>query len=152
MGGPILAALVGQGVEVRRSGLPDAGNGLFATRDFRRHELVTEYQGVELPASSIRELVTEQGWARASHTISLRGPTVLDGLKDPKAAVGRGGASFANDARCPALTNAAFSWRAASRSEPHKSRVFLRAKRDIAAGEEIFVSYGSDYWDVRGGV
>ena len=28
-----------------------------------------------------------------------------------------------------------------------KGRVYLEAKRDIEAGEEILVGYGAEYWD-----
>ena len=43
-----------------------------------------------------------------------------------------------------------FAYRALFNCEYHvyKRRVFIRALRDIAAGSELFVPYGSEYWQV----
>ena len=77
------------GVEVRTSGLPGAGLGLFAVVNFERNARVTEYTG-EYHASQLSA-------ARVSlqtHMVHFRGITI-DGLKQPDPA--RGAGSFAND-------------------------------------------------------
>lgn len=48
---------VGFGVEVAPSSIPEAGMGLFASREFRRGELVTEYVGRIVSRSEAQELL-----------------------------------------------------------------------------------------------
>lgn len=81
-----------------------AGNGLWATRRYEKHELITEYQGKHIDHEKALKL-RKRG--RHTHVRVLNSMHLyIDGLKQPEA--GRGGASFANDARDPDLTNAMF--------------------------------------------
>jgi hypothetical protein len=152
-------ATIGHGVEARASTLgAEAGLGLFVTSPIAAGALITEYDGERIDWKTARE-------RSASHIRSVQKlRTAIDGLRVPE--TGRGGGSFANDTvllaqstttnivRSP--TNAAFvtlklkaddtEEAAFSNIAAERIAVALVATRDIAADEEVFVSYGDDYW------
>lgn len=132
---------IGNGVSVAPSGIPNAGNGLFAERAFCRGDVVTFMDGYTLSDRDVRDREPHQ----LSHVRTLMTHfLVIDGLKEPFE--GAGGGSFANDSLCPKRNNARFeTWRCDDLSR-FNTVIVLRAKRDISRGEEIFVSYGSTYW------
>lgn len=132
---------VGNGVSVSPSSIPNAGNGLFAERAFTRGDVVTFMDGFTLSDRDVRDREPHQ----LSHVRTLMTHfLVIDGLKEPFE--GAGGGSFANDSLCPKRNNARFeTWRCDDLSR-FNTVIVLRAVRDIAPGEEVFVSYGSTYW------
>lgn len=142
-------ASIGDGVEVRESTIPGAGYGLFAARAFARNEFITWMDGEEI---SRTEALARARAGRASHMRTLvYGFSALDGIREPVA--GAGGVSFANHPPSGTKPSAVFV-----NKEDHTGvamQIFLRATRDIATGEEIFVSYGAAYWatdpDIDGG-
>jgi hypothetical protein len=154
-------ATVGNGVEVGPSKLGlAAGNGVFATRPFKKNELITEYDGELLSYDEARRREKEQGWLAVSHyrAVILNWQT-LAGLRAPVA--GKGAASMINDAEpsiprlrdtMPKVTGdgqlVKNNVRFVSRWDEGvmRNRIFACALRDIAAGEELFVSYERDYW------
>jgi hypothetical protein len=122
---------IGQGVDVAPSSIVNAGNGLYAGRNFAKSAPITWFEGEILAFADAVALSTEQ----RSHARTLTANCeVIDGLRTP--IQGLGGASFANDGTFSQANNAQF----------HKlfvpDTVILRATCDIAVGEEIFVSYG----------
>lgn len=73
----------------------DAGLGLFTTEEFKCNAIITEYCGTFISHEQAHRL-REAG--RDSHVRALASQHQhIDGLKQP--VQGRGGASFANDAR-----------------------------------------------------
>ena len=143
-------ATVGNGVSVRRSLIPhpDANNGLFADRPFAAGAIITEYAG---------QILGREEAAKLKDKTYLRGLSsqhfVLDGLREPFH--GAGGASFANHS-APRGANAVFHRQISDYAGLPRGgifasteRVFLKAKRHIAANEEITVWYGKHFW-VRG--
>lgn len=148
------------GVEVRSSRIPGASLGLFATRSFAAREFITEYDGKRITTREAKQASV----ADQSHMRSLQpNTTVIEGLRVPEP--GRGGASFANDTinfdastpsqivRDDAAINAAFAKLRIKTQEPEfgvvaydRIAIVLMATRPIAAGEEIYINYGSDYW------
>jgi hypothetical protein len=133
---------VGNGIIISASTIGShAGNGLFADQLFLRNQCVTLYDGREATFDEAQKL-EKQG--KATHIRALDSHhTVIIGLTNHKRAKGRGGGSFANDARDSNLNNTKFR-KFSDRSG--KSRIYLQATRVILPGEEIFVSYGKDYW------
>lgn len=154
----------GCGVEIKLSSIAGAGRGLFAVKPFTVGEPITAYYG---------ELVThaESKKRNASHLRSLfamrfaiDGRYMLDGtpITEPETQLaGHGAAAFANDARDQEKNNAEFlkidspknlkaygtfasggPWQL----DPGESKIILYATKPIKAGQEIFVSYGDDYW------
>jgi SET domain-containing protein len=119
---------------VRRSVLPAAGKGLFTTKPIRKGARITEYKG------------RKTSWKNVDHRkgtnpyiFYVKRDLVIDALSYKNAK-----ARYANDARglkrIKGLTNNA-------RYIEEGKRVFIEAKKNIAAGDEILVGYGKEYWD-----
>jgi hypothetical protein len=159
-------ATLGNGIEVRQSTIAGAGLGVFATRAFAAGELVTQYAYTALVDA------TE---AKGDYKLSSFGNTgrVFLGVEEPRA--GLGGGSFVNDTldlaasavatdedatvaihyvrtRTPTCEDVAIvtrRQRASMRTEQvaiGQHGVALRALVPIAAGDELFMSYGNAYW------
>lgn len=132
---------VGAGLSVRDSQIPKAGNGLFADRAFAKGEVVTFVDGPVVSDTVVRD--RDQGLN--THVVTLMTHfLVVDALREPKLLCG--GGSFANDAMRKGAYNVRFEIWDCADVERFGKVVVLRALRDIAAGEEVFVSYGPGYW------
>jgi len=107
-----------------QSTIPEAGVGLFAKKDIKKGEKICEYIG-----KKIRRVPKD-----ARYCIKLRNGMYVDAI-DPNSGHGR----FSNDSLHKLLDNAEFV-------EDFANTVFLEATRDIKAGEEIFCSYGWEYY------
>lgn len=135
-------AAVGRGVEVLRSRLPNAGNGLFATRPFARGDVVTTYEG-ETDTANVRK--DAAGNYDKTYAIdhcdtgeTIYGVTDVERLR----ALGLGGGSFVNDALGAHPYNARFRGNA-------DGTIDVVALCDIAPLDEVYVSYGYSYWYSR---
>jgi len=142
------AKTLDNGVEVRKSSIPNAGKGLWSQGSpFRSNDFITEYDGMVISRSSALQLKQTK---KDTHCRGLGHHLVIDGLFKPKS--GRGGASFANDPRDPEMCNAIFVLKDTEigvkrDGESTLTRVFLRAIKDIPPHSEIFVSYGKGFWE-----
>lgn len=135
-------ATIGDGVELRCSGIPNAGLGLFATRAFRKNQWITVYEG-----NVVRR--TEPHGNVFTHWYTLLwGDQILDGLRsdmcpeylDPNDYFqGLGGGSFSNSSADDPKAKNATDGRIAGAGSV--DLVVLRATRDIAVGEEILWDY-----------
>jgi len=153
----------GSGIEVRLSAIPNAGQGLFATRRFAKGEIVTFYDGPIVFADPPATLTREQ----RSHLRVLYPLTfAIDGNAPQarKGEPGTGGAALINDAHpgsrrdnnveLTSLDTTSETDRVESftglihAADPRRRIVIARALRDIAAGEEFLVDYGPTYWKV----
>jgi len=110
--------------KVRRSVI--AGQGAFATRDIRKGERVIEYVGERI-THAMADAKYDDGTMRSHHTFlfSVSRQTVID------ASVGGNAARFINhscDPNCEAVIE--------------RSRVYIVARKPIAAGEELAYDYG----------
>jgi SET domain-containing protein len=119
---------------VKQSGLPGAGKGLFTKVFIPKGAQIIEYKG------------TITTWKEVDHTDGDNGYIyyvkrnyVIDARPHPKEL-----ARYANDARglkkIKNITNNA-------EYQEKGLKVFIVAKKNIAAGTEIFVDYGKEYWD-----
>lgn len=137
-------ATIGNGLEIKKSLIEGAGNGLFATRDFKKGEIITIYEGETINREKADELARKGLDSHIRSLCLLR--TAIDGIKNPKEAFGKGGASFCNDAsyQTDFQNNSKF----AVNVDRHtgKNTCFLKALKDIYEGDEVFASYGNDYW------
>jgi len=107
---------------------PVHGNGVFATRDIRKGEVIDRCPCI----------VLEDGWQRIQtvlHDYLYCWPKDGDG----RAIVLGNGSVFNHDAKA----NADWVTDEAGR------QCIYSATRDIKAGEEIFINYGQDYWEVE---
>jgi len=154
-GSPNVAATIGFGVEVRTSRIAKAGLGLFATREFVRNDLVTEYDGVIITHADAKRLRAENLSSHIRVLSSMH--ACIDGRNVQPNEKGRGGASFANDpTHNRALVNTKFVQKYSEGLATGgvvrgglcvMERVFLKATADIIKlGEEIYVTYENDYW------
>ena len=137
--------VLGRGLAVARSRLPGAGFGLFATQDFAKGVLVTEYVGEELTkeqAFALRDAGKDQ------YVRSLKNGYCIDGNKYP--ALGESCAQMANDGRDAALNNCIFVATDNRDKLQEKPRVYLKTLQHIRAGEELLASYGKRYWEFHG--
>lgn len=156
---------------IRQSSLgAEAGMGLFTVVDIKRGELITYFDGRIIVRDEARAL---RAAGRASHIKTLRGAFDIDGSDIGPESLGFGAASFANDASRGVGHGHLGNVYAKNNSEDHfinlehvhvhqKLKIplfskswsagveccFLRAVCDIAAGEEIFASYGKGYWQL----
>jgi SET domain len=148
--------VVGNGNEIKKSNVPNAGLGLFVTRDFDMGACVGYWHPTELiPYNDARRHPPE---IRTHYRSLFAMRWVIDGKvkddKDPRIVLNRlGGAGYTNDLQSQNLNNCEFDWI----DWPERTDIFdftdldvriiiLRATRPIKAGEELFVSYGADYW------
>ncbi len=125
---------------VKKSGIKDAGLGLFNGLETKKKgTIIAEYDGPILrslpslnPCTYVLELRGE------NHP---KGPLYLNGNSTTNLG------SFANDCRSVNKDAGECKGNNADLMKRPKKRMFaLRANRDIKPGEEIFTSYGSDYW------
>ena len=141
------SSVIDNGVEIKRSNIPNAGLGLFASKKFSKGDTVTEYDGVIIDRNTAMQLREDR---KDTHIVALTVQhSAIDGLK--KQISGRGGASFANDINDTKDYNVTFC--RTSKIIPglpdtrtgtftDLTRVFLKATKDINPGEEIYVNYG----------
>lgn len=122
-----------QYLEIKTSQIPGAGLGLFTKVFIPCGSLVIEYKGVVTTWEAVREEIDNDYiyYLSSRHVINAR-PT-------PKAL-----ARYANDAKgikqVPGINNNCLF-------KKMDGRVYIKARIDILPGEEIFVSYGKQYWD-----
>ena len=128
-------ALLEKKVEIKLSQLPNAGKGLFATEFIPKNTRIVEYKG---KITSWKEVNDNDG--NNGYIYYVKRHHVIDASGHPSAL-----ARYANDAkglqRVKGIKNNA-------EYVEEGLKVFIEAKRDIPAGEEILVEYGKEYWDV----
>jgi len=136
-----------KGLRITKSELPNAGKGLFTTKDIKLGSIIAQYTG-----DKIVELDPDYGNPYAIQ-IKDKPPTYIDASR-----TNTGEARFSNDARQNAEHFVGEdAEKTASRFSAHDNnaklvyskvtkRAYLKATRDIAAGEEIFTNYGDQYW------
>ena len=128
-----------EGVEIKKSKLPGAGLGLFATRDFKKKSKISSYGG-EIISDAVHNQ-RDSGYA----IVIGRGRTGknLDGR-----ATSSGNGRYVNSCRRQNRPRC-------NRNNVHLPQVSIRngvakgkltATRAIKAGSEIYASYGPGYW------
>lgn len=128
-------ALLEKYLFVKKSGLPNAGKGLFTRKAIPKGTRIVEYKG---RVSKWKDVKDEDG--KNGYIFFVNRNHVIDALPR-KTALAR----YANDARglvrikgvvnnCDYVTDG--------------KTPYIESKRDIPAGAEIFVDYGKDYWKV----
>lgn len=126
-------ALLESQLEVKNSILPGADKGLFTRRPIKKGSRIVEYKG---RITTWKEIDNEDA---NRYIFYINRNHVIDAAPYKKAL-----ARFANDARglsrVKGVTNNAVY-------EEDGLRVYITAKKDIPAGQEILVDYGKEYWD-----
>ena len=121
---------------VKTSQLPNSGKGLFTTKAIKKGSKIIEYKGeiIDWKEYERRVEIDEDGYL-----FFINKKRCIDAFNTPQHK-----ARFANDAaglgRVKGLTNN-------SVYEIEGDKCFIVARKDIEAGDEIFVSYSKEYWD-----
>ncbi len=122
-------------LEIKESELPGAGKGLFAKEFIPKETRIVEYKG---SITTWKEVEHDDG--SNGYIYYVKKNHVIDASRHPSAL-----ARYANDAE--GLQRVKGVRNNASYVEDGL-KVFIEAKRNILAGEEILVEYGKEYWDV----
>lgn len=121
---------------VKKSLLPNAGKGLFTNKPIKKGTKIIEYKGEIIDWKEYEKRVERD---EDGYLFFINKKHCIDAWNTPQHK-----ARYANDAaglsRVKGLKNNAVY-------EIEDNKCFIVATRDIAAGEEIFVSYTKEYWD-----
>jgi SET domain-containing protein len=129
-------ALLDKHLYIKKSTLTNAGKGLFTKVFIPKGTKITEYKGQILTWKEVEKMADY----RNGYVFYFSKNYVIDAWKTK-----RGIAQYANDAK--GLTRVA-GLRNNAEYDTKKRRCYIVASSDIAAGSEIFVGYGADYWNV----
>ena len=120
------------GAYVKKSGIRNAGQGLWAVKEFKRNQRIAQYGFDHIK-------ITEKAFERKFKKEKDREYLICDaGTCWDARAKDSTIARFANDARNPDKNNAEFR---ILRGVP-----WIVATKTIGVGMEIFVNYGEEYW------
>lgn len=132
--------VIGSGIELRVSRIPNSGRGVFASRDFQKDEIVTLYFGHLFGES---ERAGMQSLGKGTHCKPLQFKhSYLDGVKT--AFVGMHAGQLLNQGDKNTCNCEWIMLEAKSASNRHLA---IRATRYIFPGEELYISYGRKFWD-----
>lgn len=129
-----------EGLKVQNSNIPHAGRGLFATKNFRKKERVAKYSG------HLRDRPVDNN----DYVFQVSKAKFLD-AEDKENHAGR----FINDPKGTGKNpNVRFSKTRRVYDDPTKRKnskdrryyVPMVANRNIRKGQELLVSYGSQFW------
>ena len=130
---------IGDGVYVKKSTLQIKDcNGLFANKEFKDGEIITEYEGWKISRSIANKMynIKRHGFLKA---VGYGGNEIIDGLR--YSLHGFGGAQFANSMnKRDTRWNASIEIIEAKQGEGRK--IVLKAKKTIQKNVEIFCYYG----------
>ena len=126
-------ALLERQLLVKKSCLPGAGKGLFTKKKIEKGERIVEYKG---RITTWKEVSNKDA---NRYIFYVKRDHVIDAEPYKKAI-----ARFANDARGLIRIKGV---RNNSSYRRDGLRIFITAEKNIAAGDEILVDYGKDYWD-----
>ena len=124
-------------LHVMKSTLQDAGKGLFTDSDIEKGKIVCEYEGEKI---TWKEAERRNDLDKGGYVYYINEKNCVDAWDYTKT-FGR----YANDA---AGVSRIRGIRNNSTYDVVRGRVYIRATRNIRAGEEIFVSYGRQYWNI----
>ncbi len=120
----------------KESTIPNAGLGLFTKKFIPKGENVVQYKG----KVTTWKKISKRDDGENLYIMYVTEKNVIDASKSKKSL-----ARYANDAK--GLTRIKGLKNNGIYVHDTKGRVFIETKRDIEAGEEIFVGYGKEYWE-----
>lgn len=136
------ANVVGGGLELKTSQIPNSGLGLYAVKDFPRDAVITMYEGTFVTQEVLDELDAADNSRYVITVKNVEPYAAINGISDIMDAFGKGGGSFVNDPRNAALHNCDFF-------QLVTGQVYICSTRQIQKGEELFIPYRGSYWEGR---
>src|SRR5688500_19512156 len=130
-----LMALLSKQLYIKKSTIPNAGQGLFNKKASPKRTSIIEYTGKR---STWKEVKDEDG--KNGYIFYINRNNVIDGKPNKKAF-----ARYANDARGLTRIKGLLN---NSDYVVDGLKAYIESKKDIPAGGEILVDYGKDYWKV----
>lgn len=122
------------GVRVKKSNIPQAGKGLFAEKDFKKEEKVTDYCGERLTKQQLDQRYDED--ETAQYAVQMGNNYFIDARKSTDC--------FGRYINSPLRTKFKGNVRFATR--PGQSgKVSIKATRNIKKGSELYLPYGRAY-------
>ena len=119
---------------VKKSQIPNAGKGLFTAIPIYKDEIISIYKG-EILSNKDAKIRAKKG--NDLYFINMLNGTIMDSMKTQCFA------KYANDAEGSDKTE--FSNNSKISLDDNEA-VCLIATKNIQTGEEIFCSYGKEYW------
>jgi len=131
------------GLKVKKSNIPDAGQGLFTVKEFEGKKNIIEYKGEKLTNQQINRRYP--GDTVAPYAVRVNRKYHIDAAKSATSSIAR----YANDAqksRTRRRNNAKLVTHKVGKGGA-RDKVFLKAKEDdIPPNTEVLVNYGDEYW------
>ena len=128
-------ALLRKQLFIKESTLPNAGKGLFTSKDIPKGTRIIEYTGKRTTWKDVQD---DDG--RNGYIFYINKNHVIDARPSKRAY-----ARYANDARGLVRVKGLLN---NSDYVVDGLKCYIESKKDIPAGSEIFVDYGRDYWKV----
>lgn len=130
-------------VEVKKSTIPGAGLGLFASCKrgktcFKEKDFVSSYGGRVFPYREAAKAYYKDPDA-GFYLLRMGDGSIVDGAE-----TNSGNARYINDSRDRKTRNVAFMSNVAAERDPFKR---VRAKKNIVHAQEIFADYGPGYFE-----
>jgi len=122
-------------VAIMESLIPNAGKGLFCTVQREQNDLICSYEGMRLTQAQVEEEGRDLDYVFG--TGNKEGDMTFVDAANIQSCFGR----FANDPRDDSQVNAKIIAKG--------NRFYLVATTEIAPGDEIYLSYGLEYWMQR---
>lgn len=130
-----MVGVVGTDIDIRQSNIPHAGRGVFTMRPFNKFDLVTVYEGNTFDSCQ------EQNFD-STYAINMKGNDVLVGLHDLSDWKNHGVAQLINDPICEFVSDKCVNVHFYEKDKI----LYARALRDLIENEELYISYGYEYW------
>lgn len=118
------------GLLVKKSSIPNAGDGLYALKEFKQGEFIADYKGEVLTKVQRDERYGRTQQDLAPYAFQASQNKIID------SACHRYIGAYANSK--PNHNNATFS--------VHQGKVKIKATKKIKVGDEVFLSYGASYF------
>ena len=141
-------------IEIRKSSIKNAGNGLFSTNFIPKDTIITEYGGKIVTEQKAQEMDNTNNLESLYYSLNMGNNKTLIGNKDTKNLQKCG--QLINDAGClknPDNLDKQDAKKYIKTAEKvncefiiDKDKVFIKSIRDIKKDEELFIHYGYDYW------
>jgi len=118
-------------VDIKKSKIPRAGNGLYAANDFVRGDFICWYMGFLI----VKNMV-ENNYYDSDYLLKLPNKDLYICAEDEKSCYGR----YINDGLSKYASNCRFE----TYTDIYSAGI--KATKKIKKGDELFISYGYEYW------